>query len=79
MTSQGFDRSTFYERTAASFDPRAAFIFAGVGAKERIGDFGRIGGGRPAGRSIAPTRRWGHRRMRWSLPPPGTSAPRIIG
>jgi N,N-dimethylformamidase len=45
MTAQGFDRSTFYERTAASFDPRAAFIFEGVGAEERIGDFGRLGGG----------------------------------
>jgi N,N-dimethylformamidase len=45
MTSQGFDRSTWYERTDASFDPRAAFIFAGVGANEKIGDFGLIGGG----------------------------------
>jgi N,N-dimethylformamidase len=39
MTAQGFDRSTFYERTAASFDPRARFIFEG------IGEFGLIGGG----------------------------------
>src|SRR5919109_314978 len=42
---QGFDRSTFFERTAASFEPRAAFIFAGLGADERIGDFGLVGGG----------------------------------
>ncbi|MEQ8349758.1 MAG: hypothetical protein RLO22_14170 [Sneathiellaceae bacterium] len=45
MTAQGFDRSTHYERTAASRDPRAAFLFEGVGADERIGDFGIIGGG----------------------------------
>ena len=45
MTAQGFDRSTFYERTAASFDPRADFIFEGITANERIGDFGILGGG----------------------------------
>lgn len=45
MTAQGFDHSTYYERTRESFDERAAFIFEGVGAKERIGDFGIIGGG----------------------------------
>ena len=45
MTAQGFDVSTYYERTPASFDPRVAFIFAGIGETERIGDFGLIGGG----------------------------------
>lgn len=45
MTAQGFDRSTYYKRTAAAEDARAAFIFAGVAAGERIGDFGIIGGG----------------------------------
>jgi N,N-dimethylformamidase len=45
MTAQGFDRSTYFERTPGSFDERAAFIFEGVGADERIGDFGIIGGG----------------------------------
>ena len=45
MTAQGFDRSTFYERTEHSFDARAAFIFEGIEAEERIGDFGLIGGG----------------------------------
>ncbi len=45
MTAQGFDRSTYYERTPASFDPRVAFIFDGVGERDRIGDFGLIGGG----------------------------------
>ena len=45
MTAQGFDRSTWYRRLEASHDPRAAFIFDGIGPDERIGDFGRIGGG----------------------------------
>ena len=45
MTAQGFDFSCHYERTEASFDPRAAFIFDGIGADERIGDFGVLGGG----------------------------------
>jgi N,N-dimethylformamidase len=45
MTAQGFDISTFYERTTESFDPRVAFIFEGLGATERIGDFGLLGGG----------------------------------
>jgi N,N-dimethylformamidase len=45
MTAQGFDVSTYYERTPASFDARVAFIFAGIGATERIGAFGLIGGG----------------------------------
>jgi N,N-dimethylformamidase len=45
MTAQGFDLSTYYERTPASFDPRVAFIFEGIGDAERIGDFGIIGGG----------------------------------
>jgi N,N-dimethylformamidase len=45
MTSQGFDRSTYYSRTQESFNPRAAFIFEGVAPEERIGDFGIVGGG----------------------------------
>ena len=43
--AQGFDESTWYERKGDSFDPRAAFIFQGIGADEKIGDFGWIGGG----------------------------------
>jgi N,N-dimethylformamidase len=43
--SEGFDVSSYYRRRAGSFDPRAGFIFAGVGADERIGDFGAVGGG----------------------------------
>ncbi len=45
MTAQGFDWSTYYERTPESFDARAAFIFDGIGETERIGEFGLIGGG----------------------------------
>jgi len=41
----GFDRSSYYRRTEASFDPRVAFMFAGIGADDLIGDFGSIGGG----------------------------------
>ncbi len=41
----GFDRSSYYRRTEASRDPRASWIFEGVGADERIGDFGILGGG----------------------------------
>ena len=43
--AQGFDYSSYYRRQPDSFDARAAFIFEGVGADERIGDFGLIGGG----------------------------------
>jgi N,N-dimethylformamidase len=43
--AQVFDRSTFYRRLPDSFDPRVDFAFRGVGAEERIGDFGlRLGG-----------------------------------
>jgi N,N-dimethylformamidase len=44
MTSQGFDRSTYFRRTAESHDPRVAFAFDGVD-EAVIGDFGLIGGG----------------------------------
>ena len=39
FVAQGFDRSSYYRRTAASRDPRARFIFEGV-AGEILGDFG---------------------------------------
>jgi N,N-dimethylformamidase len=45
FAGEGFDRSTYYERLPDSFDPRAAFIFEGIGRDERIGDFGLVGGG----------------------------------
>jgi N,N-dimethylformamidase beta subunit-like protein len=45
FASEGFDASSYYRRAPDSHDPRAAFIFAGIGADEPIGDFGSIGGG----------------------------------
>jgi len=45
FTAQGFDLSSYYRRQPGSFDPRAKFIFAGVGDDELIGDFGLVGGG----------------------------------
>jgi N,N-dimethylformamidase len=41
----GFDASGYYQRTRGSFDPRADFIFEGVGEDEIIGDFGYLGDG----------------------------------
>ena len=45
MEAMGFDRGAPYVRGPDSFDPRAAFIFEGVGGDERIGDFGLMCGG----------------------------------
>jgi N,N-dimethylformamidase len=45
FSAQGFDISSYYKRQPDSFDPRAKFIFEGVGDDEIIGDFGLIGGG----------------------------------
>jgi len=42
--AQGFDNSSYYRRTAASRDPRAAFLFDGI-ADDIIGDFGAWGDG----------------------------------
>ncbi len=39
FTTQGFDTSAPYQRQPDSFDPRAAFIFEGIGDEEAIGDF----------------------------------------
>ena len=39
FTAQGMDRNVPYHRQSGSFDPRAAFIFEGVGEDELIGDF----------------------------------------
>jgi len=44
FVGQGFDISSYYRRLPDSYDPRAAFIFAGV-PDDTIGDFGLIGGG----------------------------------
>lgn len=40
--SEGFDVSSYYRRLPDSFDPRAAFVFEGVGDSEIIGDFGAV-------------------------------------
>ena len=45
FVAQGFEISSSFLRRPDSFDPRAAFIFDGIGAQERIGDFGLVGGG----------------------------------
>lgn len=45
FTAQGFDISAPYYRLPDSFNPRAAFIFEGIGEEEIIGNFGLIGGG----------------------------------
>ena len=45
FVSMGFDRSSCFRRLPDSFDPRAAFIFDGIGDDEPIGDFGLIGNG----------------------------------
>ena len=45
FSAQGTDYSVPYERNADSRDPRAAFIFDGVGDDETIGDFGLVMGG----------------------------------
>jgi N,N-dimethylformamidase len=42
FTAQGNGRGRPYLRTPASFDPRAAWIFEGVGPDEVIGDFGLV-------------------------------------
>jgi N,N-dimethylformamidase beta subunit-like protein/concanavalin A-like lectin/glucanase superfamily protein len=45
FTAQGSDAALPYRRRADSFDPRASWIFDGVGADEPIGDFGIVMGG----------------------------------
>lgn len=45
FTSQGHGPNRAYRRLPDSFDPRAAFIFEGVGKDEVIGDFDCLDGG----------------------------------
>jgi N,N-dimethylformamidase len=45
FTTEGFDVSSYYRRKPDSFNPRAEFIFEGIGDDELIGNFGLIGGG----------------------------------
>jgi N,N-dimethylformamidase len=42
--AEGFDVSSYFRRRPDSYDPRAAWIFAGID-DEIIGDFGLVGGG----------------------------------
>ena len=44
FVAEGFDSCHWYERTEAGNDPRAAFVFEGIDAADRIGDFGILGG-----------------------------------
>jgi N,N-dimethylformamidase len=44
FVAEGFDENSYFVRTEQSFDPRAQFIFEGVDADERIGNFGVLGG-----------------------------------
>ncbi len=41
----GFDSASYYRRIEESNDPRAQFIFEGIGDEEIIGDFGTLLGG----------------------------------
>ncbi|MEO8394549.1 MAG: LamG domain-containing protein [Chloroflexota bacterium] len=46
FSGMGWDSPTpGFERQPGSFDPRAAFIFEGIGANETIGNFGSVLGG----------------------------------
>jgi N,N-dimethylformamidase len=44
FVTEGFDENSYFVRSEDSFDPRAAFIFDGIGPEEKIGDFGVLGG-----------------------------------
>jgi N,N-dimethylformamidase len=43
-TAFGFANCGYFQRCPGSHDPRAAFVFAGIGDDEAIGDFGVTGG-----------------------------------
>jgi N,N-dimethylformamidase len=45
MSSEGFDISSYFSRTAESNDPRVSWAFEGIDYDERLGDFGLVGGG----------------------------------
>ncbi len=44
FVTEGFDANSYFVRLPDSFDRRVAFIFDGISANERIGDFGSLGG-----------------------------------
>ena len=45
FVAEGFDKSSYYRRMEGGFDPRARFIFEGIGKDELLGDFGFHGEG----------------------------------
>ncbi len=45
FAAQGFDISSYYLRAPDGFKPAVSFVFEGIAADEKIGDFGLIGGG----------------------------------
>jgi N,N-dimethylformamidase len=45
FTAEGAFEGSYYVRTAASYEKEFAFLFEGIAANERIGDFGLSGGG----------------------------------
>lgn len=45
FVAQGFDVSSYFEFQPDAADPRAGFIMKGIDPRERLGDFGSIGGG----------------------------------
>ena len=76
FVAQGFDRSSYYRRTAASRDPRARFIFEGI-EDEILGDFGivRQRRGRTRARRLQREPRLARRMPSWSPPPRTTRTP----
>ena len=74
FASEGFDANSYFLRTPASRDPRAAFIFEGVRPDERIGDFGSLGGAAGFELDIADPSVWAPRPMRWCWPAPSSTA-----
>jgi N,N-dimethylformamidase len=45
FSAEGFDHSSYYVQMPDARDPAVAFITEGIGAEEKIGDFGLVGGG----------------------------------
>jgi N,N-dimethylformamidase len=45
FAAEGFDVSSYFRRREGARDPRAAFVFAGLGDDDVIGDYGGLGGG----------------------------------
>ena len=64
FAAQGWGGAAGYQRLEASRDPRAAWVFEGIGEDEIIGEFGHIWAAPPATRSTAMTSNSAHRRKR---------------